>query len=180
MSTQCESAVKVTTICYSHVNWATKFAQELRVTTLLCNAAQCEVELILTPFHNRYIRRIKEFQMQARFITVSNDWSWCLFSGHCTWHPAVNKLPADLRELLRRRLHMIKIGTMMTARRMTAAAATAPATHATDSDNQPSVSPPAGIAVHVLSSPACMSQNSKPFRADTTGYWISLMSCRWG
>jgi len=38
---------------------ATKFMHKFRVATFECNAGQCEIELLLTLFHNSYIRCVK-------------------------------------------------------------------------------------------------------------------------
>jgi len=40
---------------------ATKFLHEFRAATLKSNAGQCAVKLILTLFHKRYVRCIKQF-----------------------------------------------------------------------------------------------------------------------
>jgi len=44
----------------------TKFAHEFRAATLELNAEQCEVKLILTLFHKRYIKRIKVSQIGSQ------------------------------------------------------------------------------------------------------------------
>jgi len=46
---------------YFHYVYVAKFVHEFRATTLECSAGQCEVELLLTPFHNHDIRCVEQF-----------------------------------------------------------------------------------------------------------------------
>jgi len=68
MSTQCQCECNNDMLQPLKLN-TQKFAHEFRATTLECNAGQCEVKSILTLFHRRYIRCIKEFRKR----TINNN-----------------------------------------------------------------------------------------------------------